>query len=192
MWYIKKDMQNIPNILSLTRLLLTIPVFILVTINQTWSFAAATVIFFLGAVTDFLDGYFAKRLNSRSSLGVFLDLAADKIFVICALLAIVQIGLIYTWLVAIIITREFLVTSLRCEAASIGQVISAKKWGKQKTMITMISIIFLLLAKSLNSQIILLLGQTLFILAVIWTIFSGIEYVKISLPLILKQQNNKK
>lgn len=174
-------MRNIPDIFSISRLLLAVPVFIFILINESWAFLVASIVFTLGSLTDFLDGYLAKRLRTSSSLGVFLDLAADKIFVICTLIAMVQIALIPAWPVAVITAREFLVTGLRSQAASEGRVIPAKKIGKQKTLITMISIIAILFAKSLEDSSLLVFGQILLILATFWTIISAADYVKISL-----------
>ncbi len=190
-------MRNIPNILSMSRLIATVIVFILVLVNQSWAFLAATVIFCLASFTDYLDGYLARRFKVVSSLGVFLDLTADKIFVIAVLTAMVQIGLVPAWIVAIIITREFLVTGLRSMAAVYGRVIPAGIWGKQKTFVTLLAIGALLLAKGLGAhqlslfppmltftsqtmngtEILLLIADVMVILAAIWTLCSGMEYL---------------
>ena len=187
----------------------TILVFILIIINQPWSFLTATVLFFLASVTDYFDGYLARRLKVVSSLGVFLDLTADKVFVAAILIALVQLGLIPAWAVIIIVTREFLVTGLRSMAAAKGKVIPAGTWGKQKTFITLVALGALLLAKGLdarhlslfpynlvfNSQtlqpneILLLVADILIIVAVIWTVFSGIEYIVSALPLFQTNHN---
>jgi CDP-diacylglycerol--glycerol-3-phosphate 3-phosphatidyltransferase len=205
-------MRYLPNILSASRLVATVLVFILVLINQPWAFLVATLLFVLASITDFFDGYLARRLKVVSSLGVFLDLTADKVFVSAILIAMVQIGLVPAWIVFIIITREFLVTGLRSMAAARGKVIPAGIWGKQKTFITMVAIGALLLAKGLGahilslfppmlifnsqtlvaSELLLLLADALIILATIWTIFSGIEYMVGALPLFQNGQETKK
>ncbi|GCE14155.1 CDP-diacylglycerol--glycerol-3-phosphate 3-phosphatidyltransferase [Tengunoibacter tsumagoiensis] len=196
-------MRNLPNILSISRLLATVIVFILVLVNQPWAFLVATILFFLASVTDYLDGYLARRLKVVSSLGVFLDLTADKVFVAAVLIALVQLGLVPAWVTFIIITREFLVSGLRSVAASKGKVIPAGVWGKQKTFITLVAIGALLLAKGLGAhqlslfpwmvnftsqtvnfaEILLLVADGLIILATIWTLFSGIEYMIGALPI---------
>jgi CDP-diacylglycerol--glycerol-3-phosphate 3-phosphatidyltransferase len=196
-------MRNLPNLLSVSRLFATAVVFILVLVNQPWAFLVATLLFFLASVTDLLDGYLARRYNAVSSFGVFLDLTADKVFVSTILLALIEIGLVPAWIVAIIITREFLVTGLRSMAAAKGKVIPAGIWGKQKTFITLVAIGGILLSKGLgahqlslfplmltfNSQtvvlpeLMLLTSDVLLILATIWTVFSGIEYTIGALPL---------
>ncbi len=144
--------QNIPNLLSLSRLLATVLVVILVLINQPRAFLVATLLFFLASVTDFFDGYLARRFHVVSNLGVFLDLTADKIFVAAILIALVQLGLVPAWIVIIIVSREFLVTGLRSMAAARNKVIPAGAWGKQKTFITLVAIGGLLLAKGLGAQ----------------------------------------
>lgn len=190
-------MRNLPNILSMSRLVATVLVFILVLVNQPWAFLVATLLFFLASITDLFDGYLARRMKVVSSLGVFLDLTADKVFVSAILLALIQITLVPAWVGFIIITREFLVAGLRSMAAAKGTVISAGKWGKQKTFITLVALGGILLAKGLgarylslfplmltfNSQtvhvsdILLLIADVLVLVATLWTIFSGIEYM---------------
>ena len=201
-------MRNLPNLLSISRLIVTAVVFILVLINQPGTFLVATLLFFLASVTDLLDGYLARRFRVVSSFGVFLDLTADKVFVSAILVALVQIGLVPAWIVVIIIAREFLVTGLRSIAAAKGKVIPAGMWGKQKTFITLLGIGGLLLARGLGAHLLTLFppmlaftSQTLnipellqlaadglLILAMIWTIFSGIEYTMGALPLFQNEQ----
>src|SRR3989454_9275865 len=145
-------MHNIPNLLSLSRMLTTILVFVLILLNSPWAFLSATVLFILASITDFFDGYLARRFKVVSPLGVFLDLTADKVFVSGILIALVQLGLVPAWIVVIIVTREFLVTGLRSMAAAKGKVIPAGIWGKQKTLITMIAMAILLFAKGLGAH----------------------------------------
>ncbi|GAC1621989.1 MAG: CDP-alcohol phosphatidyltransferase family protein [Ktedonobacteraceae bacterium] len=200
-------MDNIPNLLSLSRMVTTILIFVLVLLNAPWAFLTATVLFILASVTDFFDGYLARRLKVVSPFGVFLDLTADKIFVSAILIALIQIDLVPAWIVVIIVVREFLVTGLRSIAAAKGKVIPAGIWGKQKTLITMVAIGILLLAKGLGahqlslfppmlifnrqtvnpSEILLLVADTGLILAVLWTALSGAEYMISALPLFQKE-----
>jgi len=202
-------MRNLPNILSISRLLSTVIIFILILVSQPWAFLVATLLFVLASVTDYLDGYLARKMNVVSSLGVFLDLTADKVLVAAALIALVQIGIVPAWITFIIITREFLVSGLRSLAAAKGHVIPAGKWGKQKTFITLVAIGGVLLAKGLDahlfslfppvlpstyqmlnfSEILLLVADGLMILAAIWTIFSGIEYMLGALPIFRAEQS---
>jgi len=201
-------MQNVPNILSLSRILATVVIFVLVLINTPLAFLVATVLFVLGSGTDFLDGYLARRYKLVSPLGVFLDLTADKVFVSVILIALVQVGLVPAWIVAVIIAREFLVTGLRSMASAKGKVIPAGKWGKQKTLITMVAMSALLLAKGLGAHqlslfppmlnfnsatvnfpdILLLLADAGLVLAALWTVLSGAEYMISALPIFQKER----
>ena len=195
--------NNLPNLLSLSRLFATVLVFALVLVNRPWSFLAATALFSLASATDFFDGYLARRLHVVSSLGVFLDLTADKIFVAAILIALLQINLVPAWVVLIIVAREFLVTGLRSMAAARGKVIPAGTWGKQKTFITLVAIGGVLLAKGLGAQhlslfppmlvfnsqtlnvaeVMLLTADIFLLVATFWTIMSGVEYFVGALPL---------
>ncbi|RAQ97430.1 CDP-diacylglycerol--glycerol-3-phosphate 3-phosphatidyltransferase [Thermogemmatispora tikiterensis] len=198
-------MQHVPNLLSLSRIASTLLIFILVLLNQHWAFFVATVFFVLASITDLLDGYLARRYHLVSSLGVFLDLTADKVFVSSILIALVQIGLVPAWIVVIIVAREFLVTGLRSMVAAQGTVIAAGRWGKQKTFITLLAIGGILLAHGLGdprlalfptpvltpspvawspSSLLHLLADIALVLATFWTIMSGVEYVLRALPLL--------
>ncbi len=200
-------MHNIPNLLSLSRMLTTILVFVLILLNSPWAFLTATALFILASVTDFFDGYLARRFKVVSPLGVFLDLTADKVFISAILIALVQVSLVPAWIVVIIVAREFLVTGLRSIAAARGKVIPAGMWGKQKTLITMIAITLLLFAKGLGAHdlslfppmlhftsqtvnfgnILLLISDAGLILATLWTALSGAEYMIGALPLFQKE-----
>ncbi|HKV58407.1 MAG TPA: CDP-diacylglycerol--glycerol-3-phosphate 3-phosphatidyltransferase [Ktedonobacteraceae bacterium] len=202
-------MNNAPNLLSFSRIVATILVFVLVLINQPVTYLIATVVFFLASVTDLLDGYLARRYHLVSPLGIFLDLTADKVFVSAILIAYVQIALVPAWIVVIIVTREFLVTGLRSVASARGTVIPAGKLGKQKTFITLLAIGGILLAKGVGANhlslypimlnfssnlinvgdYLLLIADALMLLATIWTVLSGFEYLRGALPLLREKQD---
>lgn len=189
-------MRNLPNVLSFGRLFATIPLVVLILINLPAAFMAATVLFFLGSVTDTLDGRLARRYHLVSRLGVFLDLTADKVFVSAALVALVQVTLVPAWIAIVIVTREYIVAGMRQISAAQGVVIPAGKWGKQKTFFTLLAIGGILLARGLNghtafplglssghsphafSDYLLGLADVVLLLAVIWTIFSAVEYLR--------------
>jgi len=201
-------MYYVPNLLSLSRMVATALVFVLVLFNTPWAFLTATLLFILASATDFFDGYLARRFKVVSPLGVFLDLTADKVFVSAILIALVQIDLVPAWIVVIIVAREFLVTGLRSMAAAKGKVIPAGIWGKQKTLITLLALGALLLAKGLGAhqlslfppmlhftsqtlnfaEILLLVADVGLILAVLWTALSGAEYMISALPLFQKEE----
>lgn len=200
-------MQNAPNLLSFSRILATVVIFVLILVDQQWAFLAATVVFFFASITDLFDGYLARKYALVSPLGVFLDLTADKIFVSAILVALVQLGLVPAWVVFIIITREFLVTGLRTVASAKGKIIPAGRLGKQKTFITLVGTGGILLAKGFGGQhlslfppmlnfttqplyagdFLLLAADALLVLAVIWTVLSGAEYLLGALPLLTNE-----
>jgi CDP-diacylglycerol--glycerol-3-phosphate 3-phosphatidyltransferase len=190
-------MRNVPNLLSLGRLLLTIPLVVLILINTSPAYLAATALFFVGSVTDTLDGRLARHYRLVSNMGVFLDLTADKVFVIAGLVALVQVALVPAWIVIVIATREFLVSGLRSLAAAAGVVIAAGPWGKQKTLLTLVAMGGILLSRGLGGHTafplglstaahrpstggdyLLALADGLLLWAVVWTVLSGYEYVR--------------
>jgi CDP-diacylglycerol--glycerol-3-phosphate 3-phosphatidyltransferase len=188
--------RNVPNILTLSRLLATIPLVALVLIDQPTAYLVATVIFALASITDTLDGRLARKYHLVSRLGVFLDLTADKVFVSAVLIALVQVQVIPSWIAIVIVTREFLVSGLRSLAAAQGVVIPAGRWGKQKTLLTLLALGGILLARGLQGSTSFILGlstgptphgfadyllalaDSVLLLAVIWTIFSAVEYLR--------------
>jgi CDP-diacylglycerol--glycerol-3-phosphate 3-phosphatidyltransferase len=201
-------MYTAPNLLSFSRIVATIVVFVLVIVDQSWAYLTAAVIFFLASITDFFDGYLARRYHIVSELGVFLDLTADKVFVSAILIAFVQLGLVPAWIVVIIIAREFVVSGMRLMAAAKGTVIPAGKLGKQKTFITLVAMEGILLGMGLGAShlslfpitlhfngalnvgdFLLLIADILMIVAVIWTILSGVEYVRDALPFLQEKQD---
>jgi CDP-diacylglycerol---glycerol-3-phosphate 3-phosphatidyltransferase len=190
-------LRNLPNLLSLGRLLATIPLVALVLINTAPAYLAATALFALGSVTDTLDGRLARRYHLVSRLGVFLDLTADKVFVSAALIALVQVGMVPAWITIVIVTREFLVSGLRSLAAAQGVVIPAGTAGKQKTLLTLTAIGGILLARGLGGatafplglstsdaaaqslpDYLLAVSDALLLLAVLWTLYSAVEYLR--------------
>lgn len=189
-------MRNVPNILSLARLLVTVPLVALILINTPTAYLWATALFVLGSITDTLDGRIARRYKLVSNLGVFLDLTADKVYVAAALVAFTQVAVVPAWITIIIITREFIVSGLRSLAAAQGVVIPAGRWGKQKTMLTLIAMGGILLALGFSGHTTFPLGlgvggaphnipdyllavsDVILLLAVVWTIFSAVEYIR--------------
>ena len=189
-------MRYVPNILSLARLVATAPLVWLILIHTPTAYLWATGLFFLASITDTFDGRIARRYKLVSNLGVFLDLTADKVYVAAMLVSFTQVSIVPAWITIVIITREFLVSGLRSLAAAQGVVISAGKWGKQKTMLTLLALGGILLAMGLGGHTAFPLGLStggpphsfpdyllgladiILLLAVIWTIFSAVEYIR--------------
>ena len=136
--------MTLPNILTCLRVLL-IPVFMVLACQDNLPCdIAALIVYVVACLTDYVDGNLARKNNQVTNFGKFMDPVADKLLVMAALLLFVEDGTISAWMVAIILGREFIVSALRMVAASEGLVIAANMWGKAKTMITMITLIFLL------------------------------------------------
>ncbi len=134
------------------------------------------LLFVLGSLTDFLDGYIARKYNQITTFGKFLDPIADKLIVFTALLYLMILtpDRIPLWSVLIILSREFIVTGVRLAAVGEGNVIAASNWGKYKTAMTMVSIIWILFNDFGLTPII---GNVLYYIAVALTIYSGLDYV---------------
>jgi CDP-diacylglycerol--glycerol-3-phosphate 3-phosphatidyltransferase len=187
--------RSLPNLLGLFRIITT-PLLVALILSATpGGYLGAVALLLLMAVSDIADGKIARRLQVVSPLGVFLDTISDKIFVAAALLPMVQGGLLSSWIALLVIVRDFAVSGLRSFAAAEGQVISARQWGKQKLVITVTALVWRLLAAAFTpgappltfsfdglSGVALLWAQLVNLwplpmgLAVIWTIFSGVEY----------------
>ena len=195
---------NIPTMLTWLRILL-IPVFVCVfylpttphtfgsaenmgAIPAHWVNFIATSIFAIAAITDWLDGYLARRWNQTSAFGAFLDPVADKLMVAAALIVLVEFERVGAMVALIIIGREIAISALREWMAGEGQSssVGVAMIGKIKTVAQMVAILFLLywdnfliLGNAIPTQII---GQVLIILAAFLTLLSMAYYLKAALP----------
>lgn len=142
--------MNFSNQLTLLRFVLTIFFVAILTVPTPWSFPIAFILFSLAALTDWLDGFIARRYHQCTNIGKLLDPLADKVLVASALICLIPFQAFPAWAVAIIITREFLITGLRLLASEKGIVIAADRLGKHKTgwqFATILVYLFLLSAK---------------------------------------------
>lgn len=187
--------MNLPNKLTIGRILL-VPVFVAsVLIKFPLHNAAALILFVIASLTDMLDGKIARKRNLVTDFGKFADPLADKILVLAAFLCFVQNGLCDCIAVIIVLFREFSVTSIRLIAASKGKVVAANMWGKVKTVTQMVAIISILVMQtfldvnslsgilsadtaSLLYRIFILIGGALIWISTIFTIISGVIYIK--------------
>ncbi|MFD1394872.1 CDP-diacylglycerol--glycerol-3-phosphate 3-phosphatidyltransferase [Kroppenstedtia eburnea] len=180
--------MNLANKITLARIILVpvVMLFLLVKydlgqfrIGQgviTVSEIIATLVFILAAVTDGLDGYIARKRKLVTNLGKFLDPLADKLLISAALISLVEMQRLDAWIAIVIISREFAVTGLRLVAAAEGNVIAASPLGKLKTIVQIIAIAALMLNNFPFSFIAFPFSQILIWLAVLITIWSGIDY----------------
>ena len=165
--------ENIPNALTIGRILV-IPIFILLLTlwNNAISHTLAAIIFALASITDYLDGYLARKWKVVTNFGKFADPMADKILVMTAFIMLVELGYAPAWVVAIIICRELAVTRLRLLLVENGgTVLAAAMPGKIKTFSQMFAVIFLLLHWNL-------LGHITLYIALFFTLYSGYDYFK--------------
>ncbi|MGN9160221.1 CDP-diacylglycerol--glycerol-3-phosphate 3-phosphatidyltransferase [Clostridium sulfidigenes] len=168
--------MNLANKLTVLRIML-VPIFLICAmIDTTTTNIIALSIFIIASATDKLDGYIARSRNQITNFGKFMDPLADKLLVTCALILLVEKGIVAAWVVVVIIAREFIVSGLRTLAASQGVVIAASNWGKLKTVIQMIAIIMGLLSLVYNPEWLNITTQVAIYLAAVITIGSGVDY----------------
>lgn len=134
--------MNTPNKLTMLRVIL-IPFFVvcMLAVQAGWGKWAALAIFIIASLTDTLDGYLARRDNLVTNFGKFMDPLADKLLVCSAMICLVDLERIPSWIVIIIIGREFVISGFRLIASDNGIVIAANYWGKFKTVCQMVMII---------------------------------------------------
>lgn len=135
---------NSANTITVLRIV-AVPIVMVLLANESRSTSLiACGLFILASVSDFVDGYLARKYNLESIIGAFLDPLADKLLVTGAMIMLVPLGRIDAWLVAIIILRDLTITSLRAIAASEGMIIAASNWGKYKTTFENTGLCFLI------------------------------------------------
>ena len=180
---------NLPNILTWLRIL-TIPLVVGVFyVPGVWLSSwhqnlIATVLFIAAAITDWLDGYFARRLNQTSAFGEFLDPVADKLIIAAALIVLVELGRVEAIIAVVIIGREIAVSALREWMAKIGQArsIAVSFLGKIKTISQMIAVPLLLYHDRIGTLSPQRVGTWLIYLAAVLTLVSMFYYLKLAVP----------
>ncbi|MEA4923479.1 MAG: CDP-diacylglycerol--glycerol-3-phosphate 3-phosphatidyltransferase [Eubacteriaceae bacterium] len=165
--------MNLPNKLTMGRIL-AIPVFIVVYLLGYN--IAATIIFIVAAATDALDGHIARSRGLVTNFGKLMDPLADKLLTMSAFLCLVGVGIVPSWMVIVILGREFAVTGLRQIAAADGIVMAAGMTGKIKTVLQMVAIPLLLLDNWPGRYVGIPLDQIVLWACVAMTIISGVEY----------------
>lgn len=180
--------MNLPNKITVSRIFL-IPLFLIVMLVPfSWGEAAflgvempvthlvGALIFIIASATDWVDGYYARKLNMVTNLGKFLDPLADKLLVSAALIVLVDLELAASWIVIVIISREFAVTGLRLVLAGEGEVVAANMLGKVKTWAQIVAISALLLHNIIFELISVPFDDIALWVAMIFTIWSGWDY----------------
>ncbi|MDO8643681.1 MAG: CDP-diacylglycerol--glycerol-3-phosphate 3-phosphatidyltransferase [bacterium] len=182
----RRELLGLPNYLTYGRIVL-VPVVaaLMMTINDLdgrfvpWDKLAsvlATLFFIVAAVSDMVDGHYARKYNFSSSFGRFIDPLADKLLTIVVLILLIPLHRIPAWIVAILICRDMIVTSLRAMAADEGVIIAASQWGKYKTTIQNFSVGALILHYPLWGVEVRSVGNILLAFTFVISIGSGIHY----------------
>ncbi len=168
--------MNLPNKLTIFRVIL-IPFFVLCFYLPVIPFnnVVACVIFCVASITDFLDGYLARRDGLVTNFGKFMDPLADKLLVGAALICLIESGQLPAWAVVIIISREFIISGFRLIASDNGVVIAASYWGKFKTVTQMAMVILMLL--NFPGAIFAVITRVVMWAAIILTVVSLVDYV---------------
>lgn len=169
--------MSIPNLLAVTRLLLTpVAMWLIARSVDSHGYAVgATVVFVFAALTDFADGYLARRWKITTTLGAFLDTVADKILVMGALVALVQIGVTSTWIAFIIVGREIAIMGLRAVVAMDRGMVPPSMWGKWKATVQFVAISFAIIRFDVTIGA-FRLDEWLMFAAVIVTVISAGDY----------------
>ena len=188
-------LTTLPNLLGLARIALTPVVMALILLPIPGGGLLAAVVFAVAAITDFLDGRIARARDEVTSLGVFMDLTADKVLVAGVMIAMVEVGLLPTWIAATILGRELVIGGIRQLAASESVVIAARALGKAKTLATLVGVFVLLLARDAmtggplagtgSANPLATSGFWLMVAATALAIISGIDYLRGSLPMLM-------
>lgn len=181
--------MNLPNKLTVLRIVLA-PLFLVLALWEfPFHYAAALIVFITAALTDMFDGKIARARGLITNFGKFLDPLADKMLTTAAFLLFLAKGQMNVWALFLVLTREFMVTSVRLIAAKDGKVIAASYWGKLKTVAQFIAIIYMLTALEFATwqnwlsvpaaafSIPLLIGRILIWISVVLTLIAGVEYV---------------
>jgi CDP-diacylglycerol--glycerol-3-phosphate 3-phosphatidyltransferase len=189
---------TLPNLLGLGRILATPIVMALLLLPGAGTDFAAAILFIVAAFSDLLDGWIARARDQVTPLGVFMDLAADKVLVAGVLVAMVEIGLVPTWMAATLLIREFVVQAVRQLAAAEDVVISARALGKAKTLATNAGIALLLLAADAatggpiaatgTGDVLMTLGLWVLALATALSIVSGYLYIAAAWPILVGER----
>src|SRR5690625_1990990 len=180
--------MNLPNKITISRIFL-IPIFIIVlSIPVDWgtltlnsyelpvTHFVAGIIFLIASLTDWLDGYIARKYNLITNMGKFLDPLADKLLVSAAFIMLIELQIAPAWIVIVIISREFAITGFRLVASGEGVELAASSMGKLKTVSQILAVILLMLNNFPFSYTSIPFDMLMLYIALIFTVWSGLDY----------------
>ena len=170
--------MNLANKLTMFRIIL-IPFFLLALylLPFPWGRYIGVALFIVAALTDFADGYIARKYKMITNFGKFMDPLADKMLVGAALIYLTESQIVPAWATVVIISREFLISGFRLIAAEKGQVIAAGFWGKVKTAFTLVALPVLLLPLPLDHIFMPIVNLILIFFMVLLTVLSAADYL---------------
>ena len=166
-----------PTVLTIIRMILSVAFVVFSSLHQNWANITALVVFIVAAITDQIDGHWARKQQIVTDLGAFLDPLADKMLVNLAFLVLTVSGIVPLWVFAIILVRDFAVDGMRMMAARDGITIAASIYGKLKTVTQMTALIVILANLIFNQEFLTILGNVILYLALIMTVWSGLDYL---------------
>ena len=180
----KTSIWNVPNVLTMFRVAIIPAVVILMYFDSPFNCFLVTCLFAIASITDFLDGYLARRNKLVSTFGKFLDPLADKLIVLAALIMLVYLDRISPFIVIVLLSREITVTGLRSIASSEGVIIAAGTLGKYKTAFQLVAILGLLLHYPYVIDFLIwkpminfhMLGTITIIVSMVFSLISGFQY----------------
>ncbi|MEI7448992.1 MAG: CDP-diacylglycerol--glycerol-3-phosphate 3-phosphatidyltransferase [Desulfomonile sp.] len=171
--------KHLPNFLTMGRLILAPPIVILLLFPGKYSSALAAFIFLIASLTDYFDGFIARRFKLESSFGRFLDPIADKVLVSSSLIMLIALGRVQAWIAMLIISREVAVSALRATTKSWDTTLRPSPLGKLKTVFQFAAIVPLILHYEYTFLITInfhLVGTVLLYIALVLTLWSGLDY----------------
>lgn len=166
-----------PTILTLARMTLAVAFATFAMLPDQWAKIVALILFVIAAITDKIDGVWARKAHKVTDLGAFLDPLADKMLVNLAFLILVYQGIIPLWVFAIILVRDFAVDGMRMMAAKNSITVAASFLGKLKTTVQMVALVFILSNQIFVSEPLGIIGNIILYIALVLTIISGIDYL---------------
>ncbi len=180
-------MWNLPNTLTIARIFM-VPLLVVILLTEFpgkefWGLG----VFLLASLTDLMDGMIARRTGKITVVGALLDPIADKLLTSAAFISLVELGLAPSWMVTVIVGREFAVTGLRMIALEKGVAIAANSWGKVKTTAQVIAISILILGRQLGKWIVI--GDVALWIALVLTVVSMVVYFGANWRLIVSEED---
>jgi CDP-diacylglycerol--glycerol-3-phosphate 3-phosphatidyltransferase len=162
---------NLPNLLTVLRIMLVPALVVALLGNTPGGDVLAAVVFALASLTDFIDGYLARARDSITTFGKLMDPLADKLLIVAALISLVSLHRLAAWVAMVIITRELAVTVLRLAATQAGVVMAASMFGKVKTCLQIVTILAVIAVHHQPAWVAVLLYATVLV-----TVLSGLDY----------------